>query len=108
MSQQLILPAVGTLVAISPEDVGQSSDKCTYMCRIKYDTRECEWVIASRLDPQTMRWAPVKEGHRLGLLVFLNDKPDPHHNYIRISAIKRSGRAVWADPILGCETEGDQ
>jgi hypothetical protein len=106
MSQQLTLPAVGTCVAITPEDVGRSSDGRTYMCRIRYDAHECEWVIASRLDQYTMQWMPVgKGGTRLGLLVFLNDPPGPKDRYIRVSAIKPTGKAVWADSVPNDGTE---
>lgn len=93
----LILPSVGTEVSFSVGDVARSADERTYMCRIT--EVEGNWVIASRLDKRSMKWIPLNKQRRIGLLVFLNDKPDPADTHIRISAIKPTGRAVWADPV---------
>jgi|SRR6185437_10220814 len=97
MTNTLILPTVGTEVPIVEEDIARSTDGRTYMCRIT--EIEGRWEIASRLDYRTGRWIPLNKKRRIGLMVFLNDKPDSTDSHIRISAMKPTGRAVWADPV---------
>lgn len=100
MTKQLTIPEVGTLVCIEPLDVARSVDGKTYMCRITYDEAKNEWVIASRLNPDTRRWTPLHKNRRIGLMVFLNDLPTGvYDTHLKVTAIKKSGRAVWADII---------
>ena len=94
----LILPAVGTLVPFVHGDIARSTDERTYICRITVDT-EGNWVIASRLNAESRRWISVNKDRRIGLLVFLNDSPSKSDTHVRISAIKKTGRAVFADPV---------
>ena len=35
--------------------------------------------------------------HSNGLMVFLNDMPEPDHTHIRISSVVGTGKAVYAD-----------
>lgn len=96
---QLTIPLIDTLIPFVPEDIAVSSDGHTRMCRITYDDVKQTWVIASRLNAQTGRWVPLNKQRRIGLMAFLNDAPLSSDTHIRVSAIKKSGRAVWADPI---------
>jgi hypothetical protein len=94
---QLMLPPVGTRIALDVgQDCGRSADGVTWMVRVTFDEEQQQWVIASRLRAD-MRWHPVKEGYRSGLMVFLNDTPCAQDQAVVVSAIKRHGQAVYAD-----------
>lgn len=95
----LTIPQVGTLISFVSGDIARSADERTYMCRITYDEQKQEWVIASRLNDQSGRWVATNKQRRIGLMVFLNDKPDSTDTHIRVSAVKPTGRAVWADTV---------
>ena len=96
--QQLSLPPLGTAIPFEAADVGRSSDGYTYMCRITFDKQKNAWVIASRLNQKTMRWEPIVPGGPIGLMVFLNETPISTDVQLIITAIKKSGKAAWADP----------
>jgi len=99
MGNTLLLPTVGTLIPFVQADAARSADERTYMCRVTYLEQEERWVIASHLNVKTGRWMPITNTRRIGLMVFLNDAPDPKDVYVRISAVKPTGRAVWGDPV---------
>jgi hypothetical protein len=99
MGNTLLLPTVGTLITFVSEDIARSADERTYMCRVTYSEQAERWVIASRLNMSTGRWIPLTSSRRIGLMVFLNDKPEPNAVHIRVSAVKSTGRAVWGDAI---------
>lgn len=103
MQTTLSIPPIDTVIPFVKEDIACSADGVTHMCRVTYNEAQGTWVIASRLNPETQRWIPVTKTRRIGLMVFLNDKPESNHNAIRISAIQKSGRAVWADTFYQME-----
>jgi len=81
------IPGVGTNVPFPHiSNAILSKDGHTWICRISYDEKEGAWLI-------------VHPDERRGLRVFLNDKPGPNDNYIRVTAIQSSGKAAWADPV---------
>lgn len=98
-AQQLTLPPVGTKIRFNAEsDIGRSADGITRMARVTFDEQSQQWVIASRLNQETMRWVPIKRGGRVGLMVFLNESPLTADHYLTVTAIQKSGKAVYADP----------
>jgi hypothetical protein len=77
------VPPIGAEIRFHLEDLTLSRDQRTYVCRIKYDQALHCWLIS-----------PER-----GLLVFLNDKPEPQDNYLRITKIQPTGQGVYADPV---------
>jgi hypothetical protein len=94
-----LVPPIGTMVPIRSGDASLSKDDKTYMCRITFDESTKTWIIASRFNQATGRWAPTTKHKRLGFIVFLNDKPDTDDTHVRISAIQPSGQGAYGDSI---------
>lgn len=92
------VPVVGTTISIKPEDIALSDDGVRFVCRILYDQDSNQWVIASRWDATIKKWVPVTKHRRIGMFVFLNDKPTDADQLIRISAIQPTGRGAFGDP----------
>jgi hypothetical protein len=96
--QQSLVPVVGTIVHFQPEDVSLSDDGVNYVCRIAYDAAADKWIIASRWNTDIKKWMPLTRSRRVGMFVFLNEKPDPADTVIRITAIQPTGRGAYGDP----------
>ncbi len=94
-----LIPSVGVRVPFTDGQVILSKDQITYMCRITYDESTEDWVIASVLNPGQKYWTPITKSRRIGLVVFLNDKPHPSDTHIEITAIQPTGKGAYADPV---------
>jgi hypothetical protein len=92
------VPVVGTTIRIKPEDIALSDDGVRFVCRILYDQETNQWIIASRWDTAIKKWVPVTKHRRIGMFVFLNDKPTAADQVVRISAIQPTGRGAFGDP----------
>lgn len=96
MSSSLI-PRVGTQIDFTADQASLSKDERTYVVRVTYDEPAQKWVIASTYNAQTGRWHSITKSRRVGLVVWLNDKPEAANKSLTVSSIHRSGRAVYAD-----------
>lgn len=80
------IPAIGVLVPIANKDwvvLDEASVKYKAVMRLVND----EWVL-------------VNPAQGKGMLVFLNDKPDPTDTHLKISAITSTGTACYANPVI--------
>lgn len=94
-----LIPSIGVRVPFTDGQIILSKDQTTYMCRITYDELSEEWVIASVLIPGQKYWTPITKSRRIGLVVFLNDKPVSTDTHIEITAIQATGKGAYADTI---------
>lgn len=98
MSKNLV-PSIGTTVRFCSRDVSLSKDQVTYVCRITFDEQLNDWVIASRFNEANGRWLPITKLRRIGMIVLLNDKPGSEDTHIKITAIQKTGKGAFGDPI---------
>jgi hypothetical protein len=96
---KLMIPSIDTLVRVPLDYISMSEDRMTYVCRITFDEESGQWIVASCYNQHEERWVPLNDKRRIGLMVWLNDAPSATDTHIRISAIHKSGRAAWADPV---------
>lgn len=94
-----LVPPIGTEIRFKADQATLSKDERTYICRITYDDAAKDWIMASTYDPKTDRWVPITKLRRIGLIVFLNDKPESSDTHIVVSKIKSSGKSVYADTL---------
>lgn len=103
----LKLPELETLIPMRKEDVALSKDGRTYLSRITFDDASGQWVIASHFNEERNHWVSIVPSRRLGIIVFLNDKPESTDTHIKITSIKRNGRGLWADPVQVTKGDGE-